>query len=111
METSAKSGLNVNELFCEIGKRLYKETEKQNKIDKVRKIFFFFFFYNNLNQLKYNLNNHLLPYYQYNMNNDILHFYINYQNLLKKVFLLKKKIYFVYLMIYMILLSIIYNRN
>ena len=30
MESSAKSGLNVNELFCEIGKRLYKETEKQN---------------------------------------------------------------------------------
>ena len=48
METSAKSGLNVNELFCEIGKRLYKETEKQNKIDKVRKIFFFI--YNNLIQ-------------------------------------------------------------
>ena len=50
METSAKSGLNVNELFCEIGKRLYKETEKQNKIDKVRKIFFFIFIYNNLIQ-------------------------------------------------------------
>ena len=44
METSAKSGLNVNELFCEIGKRLYKETEKQNKIDRVRKIFFLFLF-------------------------------------------------------------------
>ena len=44
METSAKSGLNVNELFCEIGKRLYKETEKQSKIDKVRKFFFLFLF-------------------------------------------------------------------
>ena len=45
METSAKSGLNVNELFCEIGKRLYKETEKQSKIDKVRKFFFFKFLF------------------------------------------------------------------
>ena len=27
METSAKSGLNVNELFCEIGKRLFIDTE------------------------------------------------------------------------------------
>ena len=40
--------IDENELFCEIGKRLYKETEKQNKIDKVRKIFFFIFIYNNL---------------------------------------------------------------
>ena len=48
METSAKSGLNVNELFCEIGKRLYKETEKQSKIDKVRKFFFQIHIFNNL---------------------------------------------------------------
>ena len=37
METSAKSGLNVNELFCKIGITLYKETLKNNEIDKVRK--------------------------------------------------------------------------
>ena len=37
METSAKNGLNVNELFCKIGMTLYNQTLKNNEIDKVRK--------------------------------------------------------------------------
>jgi hypothetical protein len=35
METSAKDGNNVNELFCEIGKTLYKVQELKNDINKV----------------------------------------------------------------------------
>ena len=38
METSAKSGFNVNELFCEVGKCLYKETVKNSEVNKVRNI-------------------------------------------------------------------------
>jgi hypothetical protein len=37
METSAKNGLNVNELFCKIGMTLYNQTLKNNEIDRVRK--------------------------------------------------------------------------
>ena len=37
METSAKTGLNVNKLFCTIGKILYEQTMKDNQINKVRK--------------------------------------------------------------------------
>jgi len=37
METSAKNGLNVKELFFEIGKILYKKTLEENKVNKVRK--------------------------------------------------------------------------
>ena len=37
METSAKNGLNVNELFCKIGMTLYNQTLNNNEIDKVRK--------------------------------------------------------------------------
>ena len=35
METSAKDGNNVNKLFCEIGKTLYKDHEFKNNINKV----------------------------------------------------------------------------
>ena len=37
METSAKTGFNVNKLFCTIGKILYEQTMKDNQINKVRK--------------------------------------------------------------------------
>jgi hypothetical protein len=37
METSAKTGFNVNKLFCTIGKILYEQTMKDNHINKVRK--------------------------------------------------------------------------
>ena len=37
METSAKTGFNVNKLFCAIGKILYEQTMKDNQINKVRK--------------------------------------------------------------------------
>ena len=37
METSAKNGLNVNELFCKIGMTLYNQILKNNEIDRVRK--------------------------------------------------------------------------
>ncbi len=36
METSAKDGSNVNKLFCEVGKILYKETASRFEINKVR---------------------------------------------------------------------------
>ena len=38
METSAKNGLNVNELFFEVGKILYEKTLEESKVNKVRKI-------------------------------------------------------------------------
>ena len=34
METSAKTGFNVNKLFCTIGKILYEQTMKDNQINK-----------------------------------------------------------------------------
>ena len=37
METSAKNGFNVKELFLKIGRTLYDETLKHTEIDKVRK--------------------------------------------------------------------------
>ena len=37
METSAKNGLNTDELFCEIGRTLFDESLKNNNVDKVRK--------------------------------------------------------------------------
>ena len=37
METSAKIGINTDELFCEIGRTLFDESLKNNNIDKVRK--------------------------------------------------------------------------
>jgi len=37
METSAKTGFNLNKLFCTIGKILYEQTMKDNQINKVRK--------------------------------------------------------------------------
>lgn len=36
METSAKSGFNVVNLFCQAGKMLYEELVKNNEVDKVR---------------------------------------------------------------------------
>ena len=39
METSAKSGFNVNYLFCHEGKILYEESVKRSEVNKVRNIF------------------------------------------------------------------------
>ena len=39
METSAKSGFNVNNLFCHAGKILYEQTVKKCEVNKVRIIF------------------------------------------------------------------------
>ena len=39
METSAKTGFNVNELFFQAGKILYEETLKNREINKVRILF------------------------------------------------------------------------
>ncbi len=38
METSAKDGLNIKELFFEAGKILYEKTLEESKVNKVRKI-------------------------------------------------------------------------
>ena len=38
METSAKDGLNIKELFVEVGKILYEKTLEESKVNKVRKI-------------------------------------------------------------------------
>ena len=38
METSAKSGFNVNNLFCHAGKILYEESVKRSEVNKVRNI-------------------------------------------------------------------------
>jgi hypothetical protein len=38
METSAKDGLNIKELFFEVGKILYEKTLEESKVNKVRKI-------------------------------------------------------------------------
>ena len=37
METSAKNGINTDELFFEIGRTLFDESLKNNEIDRVRK--------------------------------------------------------------------------
>ena len=37
METSAKNGINTDELFFEIGRTLFDESLKNNNVDKVRK--------------------------------------------------------------------------
>ena len=37
METSSKTGFNVQLLFCKIGKILYEQNMKDNEINKVRK--------------------------------------------------------------------------
>ena len=37
METSAKNGLNVEKLFCDIGKILYDFFMEKNEVSKVRK--------------------------------------------------------------------------
>ena len=39
METSAKDGLNVNKLFCDVGKILYNFSMEKNKVNKVRKFY------------------------------------------------------------------------
>ena len=39
METSAKSGFNVEELFCRAAKILYEESIKKREVNKVSKIF------------------------------------------------------------------------
>ena len=43
METSAKSGFNAQELFCQCVKIIYDNFEKENKINSVNIIFFNFF--------------------------------------------------------------------
>jgi hypothetical protein len=37
METSSKTGFNVQNLFFNIGKMLYEETKKEMEVNKVRK--------------------------------------------------------------------------
>ena len=44
METSAKDGSNVNKLFCEAGKILYKITNDLDEDNSVRKILLFIIF-------------------------------------------------------------------
>ena len=43
METSAKNGLNVEKLFCDIGKILYNYSMEKNEVSKVRKFFILLF--------------------------------------------------------------------
>ena len=43
METSAKNGFNIQELFCQTVKIIYDNFEKENKINSVNIIFFNFF--------------------------------------------------------------------
>ncbi len=38
METSAKTGFNVEELFCRAAKILYEESIKKREVNKVRKL-------------------------------------------------------------------------
>lgn len=40
METSAKTGLNVEELFCRAAKILYEESIKKREVNKVSKNIF-----------------------------------------------------------------------
>ncbi len=46
METSAKSGLNVEELFCRAAKILYEESIKKREIIKVSIYIFIYIKYN-----------------------------------------------------------------
>jgi hypothetical protein len=39
METSAKSGFNVDKLFSEVGKILYNVSMENSDVNKVRKIY------------------------------------------------------------------------
>ena len=39
METSAKSGFNVDKLMFQIGKILYNFSKENNQVDKVRKYY------------------------------------------------------------------------
>ena len=49
METSAKSGFNVEELFCRAAKILYEESIKSREIIKVsNNIFFYLYFFNDI---------------------------------------------------------------
>ena len=43
METSAKSGFNAQELFCQCVKIIYDNFEKENKINSVKLYFLIFF--------------------------------------------------------------------
>ena len=45
METSAKSGFNVEELFCRAAKILYEESIKSREIIKVSNNIFLFFIF------------------------------------------------------------------
>ena len=38
LETSAKDGNNIEKLFVEIGKILYRDSKEKNKVNKVRNI-------------------------------------------------------------------------
>ena len=40
METSAKTGFNVEELFCRASKILYEESIKKREVNKVSKKYF-----------------------------------------------------------------------
>ena len=63
METSAKSGLNVEELFCRAANILYEESIKKREIIKVSIYIFIYIKYNQdidpdlLNQVKLSMKN------------------------------------------------------
>ena len=63
METSAKSGLNVEELFCRAAKILYEESIKKREVIKVSIYIFIYIKYNQdidpdlLNQVKLSMKN------------------------------------------------------
>ena len=42
METSAKNGLNVEKLFCDVGKILYNFSMEKNEVNKVRNYIFYY---------------------------------------------------------------------
>ena len=46
METSAKSGFNVEELFCRAAKILYEESIKNREVNKVSKKILLIIIYN-----------------------------------------------------------------
>ena len=50
METSAKSGFNVEELFCRAAKILYEESIKKREVNKVSKIYLIIYIFRMLIQ-------------------------------------------------------------
>lgn len=48
LETSAKSGFNVNKIFCEAAKILFQDSKNKNEVAKVRMNIFFINVFNNI---------------------------------------------------------------